>query len=104
MPRVLYDKTPTVYIMTNKRNGALYTGVTSDLVLRVWQHKNGYYKGFSRQYHTDMLVWYENHSIMESAIIRETRIKTWKRLWKLKLIEDFNPEWNDLYDNVRGME
>jgi Predicted endonuclease containing a URI domain len=91
-------KTPTVYIMTNKRNGTLYIGVTSDIVGRVWEHKNKTIKGFSSRYGTTQLVWYEFHPTMEGAIHRETDIKRWKRLWKLKLVDEFNPRWEDLYD------
>ncbi|MDE2842414.1 MAG: GIY-YIG nuclease family protein [Chloroflexota bacterium] len=87
---------PCVYIVANQRNGTIYTGVTSDLIRRVWQHKNNINKGFSSRYNTHTLVWYEGHETMESAITREKQIKNWKRGWKLKLIERNNPQWKDL--------
>jgi putative endonuclease len=90
-------KSPCVYLLASRRNGTLYVGVTSDLVKRVWEHKNDQAEGFTRRYHVHLLVWYENHPTMESAIAKEKAIKEWKRKWKLKLIEDFNPEWKDLY-------
>lgn len=91
-----------VYILCNKRNGTLYTGVTSNIVRRVYEHKHGKYKGFTKKYGVHNLVWYEIHESAESAIIREKRIKKWKRAWKIKLIEEDNPEWVDLYENVCG--
>jgi putative endonuclease len=93
-------KQPCVYILASERNGTLYTGVTSDLVGRIWQHKNDVVPGFSNQYGVHTLVWYEVHEVMESAIGREKNIKAWKRLWKLRLIEEVNPDWNDLYDGI----
>lgn len=93
-------KQPAVYIMTNKRNGTLYTGVTSDLKKRIWQHKNDLVKGFSEVHSTHMLVWYELHQDMESAIVREKRIKKWYRIWKLELIEKKNPNWYDLFEVI----
>jgi len=95
-------KQPCVYILSNKRNGTLYTGVTSDLVRRVWQHKNHVVDGFSKKYGTDMLVWYEQHGDMESAILREKALKEWQRAWKLRLIEEMNPHWRDLYPEIVG--
>ncbi len=83
--------------MASKRNGTLYTGVTSNLVQRVWQHKNNLVEGFTKHYGIHTLVWYEVHETMESAIIREKSVKKWKRVWKLALIEKNNPEWRDLY-------
>jgi putative endonuclease len=94
------NKQPGVYLLAGKRNGTLYVGVTSDLVKRVWEHKNHVVDGFTKQYEVDQLVWYEVHETMESAILREKAIKEWQRAWKLKLIEDFNPDWKDLYDTV----
>ncbi|NNE38159.1 MAG: GIY-YIG nuclease family protein [Gammaproteobacteria bacterium] len=94
------DRLPCVYILTNKRNGTLYVGVTSDLSKRIWQHKNKVVEGFSKEYDLDKLVWYEMHETMESAIQREKAIKFWKRKWKLNLIEGFNPEWTDLYNQI----
>ena len=96
----LVDKYPAVYILSNKRNGTLYIGVTSDLAKRVWEHKNDLVEGFSKRYRIHTLVWYELHESMESAILREKRIKEWKRTWKLQLIERNNPDWQDLYHNI----
>ena len=96
----MVEKQPAVYILASKRNGTLYIGVTSDLVKRVWQHRNDFIGGFTKKYKLHYLVWYELHSSMETAIIREKRLKTWKRQWKLELIEKMNPEWNDLYDSI----
>ena len=93
-------KTPCVYILASQRNGTLYTGVTSHLVQRIWQHKNNVVKGFTQKYHVYLLVWYEVHDSMESAIAREKAIKSWKRAWKLQLIEAMNPQWQDLYDSI----
>ena len=89
-----------VYILASKRNGTLYIGVTSDIVNRVWEHKNGLVDGFTKKYGIKMLVYYENHEDIENAIIREKQIKKWRRAWKLKLIEEKNPEWCDLYDDI----
>ena len=93
-------KQPCVYIMTNKPNGTLYTGVTSNLVQRVWQHKNNLVEGFTKRYGTHTLVWYEAHDTMSGAIMREKRVKEWKRAWKLEMISAFNPDWHDLYDDL----
>ena len=94
------EKIPCVYILASKRNGTLYTGVTSDLVQRVWQHKNDFVGGFTRQYGVHMLVWYETHPTMESAITREKQLKWWHRKWKMRLIEESNPRWEDLYSQI----
>jgi putative endonuclease len=91
---------PVVYILASKRNGTLYTGVTSDIIKRVWEHKNNLAEGFTNRYNIHNLVWYELHDNIEEAIIREKNIKEWKRLWKIKLIEDSNPNWLDLYDTI----
>ena len=88
---------PCVYMLSSGPNGTLYTGVTSDLLKRVWQHRHGVVDGFSRQYDVHDLVWYELHETMESAILREKALKNWKRQWKMRLIEGENPGWNDLY-------
>ncbi|MEW6137144.1 MAG: GIY-YIG nuclease family protein [Thermodesulfobacteriota bacterium] len=93
-------KQPAVYILASKKNGTLYIGVTSDLVKRIWQHKSDLVKGFTRRYGVHQLVWFELHDTMESAILREKRLKEWKRAWKLRLIEENNPEWQDLYDSL----
>ena len=93
-------RTPCVYILASKRNGTLYIGVTSDLVRRVWEHRNDLTAGFSKRYQTHLLVWFERHESMESAIVRERRLKEWKRAWKLELIEAANPAWRDLYREI----
>ena len=89
-------KQPAVYILANKRNGTLYIGVTSDLVKRIWEHRNIVAEGFTKRYGVHNLVWYELHETMESAIHREKALKAWKRVWKLELIEGSNPGWLDL--------
>jgi putative endonuclease len=89
-----------VYIMASKRNGTLYIGVTSDLVKRTWEHKNKMIEGFTKQYKVDRLVYYEAHSSPESAILKEKRMKKWRRDWKKRLIEEKNPEWKDLYNDI----
>lgn len=93
-------KQPCVYLLASKRNGTLYIGVTSDLVKRIWEHKNDIVEGFTKRYRVHMLVWFELHETMESAIAREKAIKEWKRKWKLDLIEKLNPGWRDLYENL----
>ena len=89
-----------VYILTSKRNGTLYIGVTSNLPQRIWQHKNNQLDGFSKKYNVKQLVYFEQHDTAESAITREKQIKKWKRAWKLKLIEKNKPQWKDLYDLI----
>ena len=89
-----------MYILASKRNGTLYVGVTSNLVQRVWQHKNDLVEGFTKRYRVHSLVWYKSHDTMEGAIAREKAIKEWKRTWKLGLIEKDNPRWLDLYEAV----
>ena len=91
---------PCVYILASKRNGTLYTGVTSNLLQRVWQHRNAFAAGFTRQYGVHRLVWYEMHSTMESAITREKQLKGWHRRWKVRLIEEMNRDWADLYPGL----
>ena len=93
-------KLPCVYMLASKRNGTLYTGVTSNLVQRVWQHKNKLVEGFSEKYSTHNLVWYEVHETIESAIKREKMIKEWQRKWKIELIETVNLQWQDLYESI----
>ena len=95
-------KQPAVYILASQRNGTLYIGVTSDLVQRVWQHKNDVFEGFTKEYGVHMLVWYELHEDMETAIIREKRLKKWNREWKLRLVQESNPEWRDLWEDIVG--
>ena len=94
------NKQPSVYILASKRNGTLYIGVTSDLVKRIWEHRNNLVEGFTKRYGVHRLVWYELHESMESAIQREKRLKKWKRVWKLALIESANPDWQDLYQTI----
>lgn len=89
-----------VYIMTNRINTTLYVGVTSDLVKRVWQHKNKYFKGFTANYNVDKLVYYETQSCPESAIIREKQLKLFRKQKKIDLVCQFNPNWIDLYDSI----
>jgi putative endonuclease len=93
-------KKPAVYILASDRNGTLYIGVTSDLVKRVWEHKNNLVEGFTKRYRVHNLVWYELHESIYSAIEREKKMKEWKRAWKIRLIEENNPNWNDLYDSI----
>lgn len=97
---VVMKKQPAVYILASKKNGTLYIGVTSNLVKRVWEHKNNLVAGFTRRYGIHQLVWYEPHETMESAITREKRLKNWKRQWKIELIERSNPNWRDLYKSI----
>jgi putative endonuclease len=87
---------PFVYIMASQRNGTIYTGVTSNLVQRVWQHREGALPGCTRDHRVKLLVWFEAHATMADAISREKQIKPWKRAWKLALFEGDNPEWRDL--------
>ena len=95
-------KQPAVYILASERNGTLYIGVTSDLIQRVWQHKEGLAEGFTKKYAVKMLVWFEQHETMESAIRKEKAMKKWLRKWKLKTIEQTNPDWNDLWSEIIG--
>ena len=89
-----------VYILASTYNGTLYIGVTSDLVKRVWQHKEKLVKGFSKEYSVDKLVYYEECGDIKSAIQREKRLKKWNRLWKIRLIEENNLGWRDLYKEL----
>jgi putative endonuclease len=93
-------KQPCVYLLANKRNGTLYVGVTSNLVQRVWQHKNDLVEGFTKRYRVHMLVWFEVCDSMQTAIAREKAMKEWKRTWKIELLEKTNPEWRDLYGDI----
>jgi len=93
---------PAVYILANRKNGTLYVGVTSNLAARVFQHRNKEVAGFTKKYGVDRLVWAELHDTMETAIAREKQIKKWNRAWKIQLIEQENPEWDDLYDRLNG--
>jgi len=87
-----------IYIITDKPYGTLYTGVTNDLARRVWEHKEGYYKGVSSRYRLRLLVYYEEYPTVMEAIDREKKIKKWKRDWKKQLIEKLNPTWRDLHE------
>ena len=89
-----------VYIMASRKNGTLYTGVTSNLEQRVWEHREGITGGFARRYGVSRLVWYRDYADIRDAIEDEHRIKRWRRKWKLELIEAINPEWNDLYETL----
>ena len=93
-------KQPAVYIMANMKNGTLYVGVTSSLIKRIYEHKEGVVDGFTKKYDCKLLVFYELHETMESAIVREKRIKGGSRQRKLNLIETMNPEWRDLYNDI----
>ncbi len=96
------EKQPCVYILASQKNGTLYTGVTSNLLKRIWEHKSDAVEGFTQKYSVHTLVWYEIHETMASAIQREKSIKNWKRAWKIKLIEEANPHWQDLYPSLLG--
>ncbi len=89
-----------VYILSSKPNGTLYIGVTSDLLKRVWQHKNDVIDGFTKEHSVHDLVYFELHEDMVSAITREKQMKAWKRQWKINLIEEGNPQWRDLYSDL----
>jgi putative endonuclease len=93
-------KQPSVYILASKKNGTLYIGVTSNLVKRVWEHKNDLVAGFTKRYKVHNLVWYELHDNMDTAIEREKNMKEWERAWKIKLIEKDSENWNDLFDSI----
>ncbi len=95
-------KAPAVYMLASERNGTLYIGVTSDLIKRVWQHKESLAGGFTKKYGVKILVWYEQHETMESAIAKEKAMKKWLRAWKLKTIEQTNPDWHDLWPEITG--
>jgi putative endonuclease len=94
------DKIFCVYILTNKMYGTFYVGVTSNLIKRIWEHKNKVIEGFSSKHDLDMLVYYEVHENAESAIKREKRLKRWNRKWKIELIQKQNPDWKDLYEDI----
>ena len=94
------ERSPCVYILASKRNGTLYIGVTSDLIKRVWEHKNDLVEGFTKEYSVHRLVYFEMLEDMASAIQREKQLKKWNRDWKIQLIEKGNPEWRDLYDSL----
>ncbi len=89
-----------VYMLASRRNGTLYIGVTNDLVRRVWEHKEGVVDGFTKSYGVHRLVWFESTENVHSALQRERTMKHWKRAWKVALIEEDNPDWADLYDEI----
>ena len=91
-----------VYLMASRRNGTLYAGVTNDLARRVWRHKTGVGSAFVAKYGVTMLVWYESYQNVNEAIHREKQIKHWERRWKLELIEQINPGWKDLYQELNS--
>jgi putative endonuclease len=95
-------KHPAVYILASRRNGTLYIGVTSNLVQRAWQHRDSPGEGFTSRYGVKHLVYYELHGDLEHAITREKRLKKWNRVWKLRLIEERNPQWRDLWEEILG--
>ncbi|MGE0823443.1 MAG: GIY-YIG nuclease family protein [Candidatus Binatia bacterium] len=94
------NKQPCVYILASQRNGTLYIGVTSDLVKRGWEHRHAVAEGFTKRYAVHGLVYYELHGDMTSAITREKQLKKWNRAWKLRLIEEYNPTWRDLWEDI----
>ncbi len=96
----MLTKTYYVYILASGRNGTLYTGVTNDLIRRVWEHKEKIAPGFTKRYGVDRLVWFEMSNSIESAILREKQIKHWNRAWKIALFRDTNPNWDDLYPSI----
>jgi putative endonuclease len=93
-------KTYYVYIFASKRNGTLYIGITNDLARRVYEHKSGLIKGFTKKYSVNKLVYFESTNDVNAAILREKRLKKWKRQWKIELIEKLNPDWNDLSERL----
>lgn len=95
-------KQPAVYLMASGRRGTLYVGVTTDLIQRVWQHREGTLGGFTALHGVKRLVWYELHSCMETAIRREKALKKWRRAWKLELVEEANPQWQDRWEEIVG--
>ena len=94
------NKPGAVYIMASRRNGTIYTGVTSDLPARAYQHRNGLIEGFTKKYDCRRLVWYEVHDDLDNARLRELQIKKWNRQWKLSEIEKMNPDWDDLFESL----
>ena len=89
-----------VYILASRRNGTLYIGMTDNLARRIWEHRVGAIPGFTKKYRVRLLVWYEVHESRENAFVRERQLKTWNRAWKLRLIEQKNPNWRDLVDEI----
>ncbi len=95
------EKKYYIYILASKRNGTLYIGFTSNLLKRVWQHKNKIVSGFTSEYSVDCLVYFEQYQDVQDAIGREKQLKKWNRDWKLELIEKNNPRWRDLYEDIK---
>jgi len=95
------SKRPCTYILANGKNGTLYIGVTSNLIQRIWKHKNNQFQGFTEKYHVHMLVYYEQHETMDAAITREKQLKKWNRDWKINLIEKENSNWQDLWESIQ---
>ena len=95
-------KAAYVYIVTSQRNGTIYTGSTSNLIQRIWQHRSGVGSEFTSETGCTLLVWYEVHDDLQEARLRERRIKKWNRPWKLRLIEEMNPRWDDLFGSITG--
>lgn len=89
-----------VYLMASQPNGTIYLGVTSNIAQRAYQHREGMVEGFSKRYECTLLVWYEQHDDIQDARVREYQMKSWKRAWKLRLIEGRNPQWRDLFDEL----
>ena len=96
------EKGGFVYILASDRNGTLYVGVTSDLARRMWEHRTKATDGFTARYGVDRLVWYERYDDIETAIAREKAMKKWRRAWKLRAIEEVNPAWRDLYEDLNA--
>jgi len=104
MTRCFSMKTYCVYILASRKNGTLYMGVTGDLIKRVYEHKQKFVKGFTADYNVHQLVYYEQTESVESAILREKQLKNWHRQWKINLINQHNPMWDDLYSSICGMD
>ncbi|MEQ8411381.1 MAG: GIY-YIG nuclease family protein [Erythrobacter sp.] len=96
------EKGGFVYIMASRRNGTIYIGATSDLAKRAWEHREGLIEGFTKKYGCKFLVWFERHDTIEAAIRREKQMKEWQRAWKVRRIEEMNPDWNDFFELVCG--
>ena len=93
-----------IYIMASERNGTLYIGVTNDLTRRVYEHKNNLLDGFTKNHNIKLLVYFEIYDNIEEALKREKNMKAWQRSWKMRIIEEQNPHWNDLYDQITGSQ
>jgi putative endonuclease len=104
MRPAVFTKTYFVYIVASQRNGTLCIGVTNDVMRRVWEHKQGLVEGFTKRFGVSMLVYYETFEDIDLAITREKQLKKWNRVWKLRLIEEKNPDWRDLYEGLVALE